>query len=336
MAIKQTKEDFIEKAVKIHSDKYDYSLVEYVNFRSKVKIICIKHNHTFEISPKDHTIHQRGCPKCGYERTKNSLTGTLEEFLKRSKKHHGDKYDYSLVDWKNASEKVKIICPTHGIFEQLPTTHQRGFGCFKCASILRGDKQRKPKKIKVIKKVHKYNTKIFIEKVNIIHNDKYNYSKTNYDGYYKNVTIICPNHGEYTQKAGDHLNGNGCPKCNRSKGEEIINIYLMNNRIKFKEQKRFIGLKDKSSLKFDFYLPDHNLCIEFDGEQHFRPVDYSRGRLSNEELLNQFKDIQRKDIMKNQYCLNNNINILRIPYINIDQIDNIIDNYLKLLTKDKK
>ena len=129
-------EKFIIDAKKIHDDKYDYSLVEYKHSGTKVKIICPTHG-VFEQSPANH-LKGRGCPKCAGDKTRILKQSNRGEFATKSYLIHDEKYDYSLVDYKNSGTKVKIICPTHGEFEQTPDDHLSGSGCPKCA----GDKQR--------------------------------------------------------------------------------------------------------------------------------------------------------------------------------------------------
>lgn len=119
---------FIEKAVKIHGDTYDYSLVEYKNMKSRVKIICKKHG-IFEQTPNNHLYVKSGCPKCyGNDRFSKN------DFIERSLKIHEYEYDYSFVEYKNISKKVKIICKIHGEFLQSPSKHLSGSGCPKCTS----------------------------------------------------------------------------------------------------------------------------------------------------------------------------------------------------------
>ena len=109
---------------KIHpNSKYDYSLVNFLRMDSKVQIICSKHG-IFQQTPNQH-IRGKGCYKC-----KNL---TKDETIKQFQKVHQDKYDYSLVDYKNSNTKVKIICPKHGIFEQRPSDHKRKAGCPICS-----------------------------------------------------------------------------------------------------------------------------------------------------------------------------------------------------------
>lgn len=125
---------------------------------------------------------------------------TTEEFIEKAKKIHGDKYDYSKVEYVNSQTKVCIICPEHGEFWQIPNSHLLGFGCAKCAK-------------KKLGETFKKTTEQFIEEANIVHNGKYDYSKTDYKGKDAKVCIICPNHGEFWQTPHNHLNGAGCPKC---------------------------------------------------------------------------------------------------------------------------
>ena len=125
-----TIEQFIKKVKVIHGNVYDYSLVEYKNAHTKVKIICPEHG-IFE-QKSYHHLRGQGCPECRYIKSGNKLRSTTEQFIKKAKVVHGNKYDYSLVDYKNNKTKVKIICHEHGIFEQTPNHHLSGNGCSKC------------------------------------------------------------------------------------------------------------------------------------------------------------------------------------------------------------
>jgi len=279
---KFTTKIFIEKSRKVHGNKYDYSLVEYKNSKSKVKIIC-PNCGIFEQQPIKHW-NGNGCYKCAY---KNINKKTLESFIERAKKIHKCKYDYSLVCYTGTKTKVKIICPIHGVFEQMSQDHLSGFGCKKCSLRKTTDK--------------------FILDANIIHNNKYDYSQVIYETAIKKVKITCLTHGVFEQTPNNHLCGNGCPRCNESKGENIVMQFLEKNNINYITQKRFNNCKNKHSLPFDFYIPKHNICIEYDGRQHFETI-----RLWGGEKRLQY--IQENDNIKNEYCLNNNINLLRISY----------------------
>ena len=206
MSKKLTTEEFIEKAREVHGDKYDYSKVEYVNTHVKVCIICPKHGEFWQ-TPHDHLKSE--CKECYNEKRGDLSRSNAEEFIKKAKLIHGDKYDYSKVNYLNNRTNVIIICPIHGEFTQTPNTHLNGSGCYQCNKHNGGVKQ-------------KFNKDFFIEKSKKIHNNKYDYSKVNYKNINKKVCIICPIHGEFTQTPYNHLKGSGCPLCARNKRNRII------------------------------------------------------------------------------------------------------------------
>lgn len=269
----------IKEFENIHKHRYDYSLIEYKSMHTKVKIICKIHG-IFEQQPANHLMGQ-GCPIC------NSNKLNREIFIKKSEKIHSEKYDYSLVDYINNGTKVKIICKNHGVFEQRPNSHLKGYGCSKCRKLCITD---------------------FVERSNKIHYNKYDYSMVILIDTIKKVKILCPEHGIFEQTPNRHLSGNGCPKCRISKGELKIINYLKVKNIKYEYQKIFDNCKDLYKLPFDFYLPEHNICIEFDGIQHFKPIEYWGG-------VKTLKYIQKHDKIKNEYCLKNNIRLIRISNI---------------------
>lgn len=123
--------DYIKRAIKIHGDKYDYSMVSYKNSVTKVKVVCPKHG-LFEVRPLNHTHHKSGCPLCAPAGRPQNTSITTDEFIKRSKKIHKNRYDYSLVKYKNTHTKVEIVCSKHGVFYQLPVKHLQKCGCPRC------------------------------------------------------------------------------------------------------------------------------------------------------------------------------------------------------------
>jgi len=127
---RKSTEQFIIDAYCKHGDRYNYSLVDYKNNRTKVKIICPIHG-VFEQLSGNH-LKGYGCLKCSNSLIGKSNTLNIKQFIEKAKAIHGDKYDYSLVEYKNARTKVKIICPIHGVFEQIPNDHLNGRGCKKC------------------------------------------------------------------------------------------------------------------------------------------------------------------------------------------------------------
>lgn len=282
MSKKLTTEEFIKKAKKIHKNKYNYSLVEYKNCNIKINIICEKHG-IFEQTPNKHIYAKHGCQKC-----KGGVLKTTEEFIKKAQEiHKNKKFNYSLVEYKNCNTPVIIICDEHGKFEQTPNDHFRYSGCWKCYG--------------------KLNTEEFIKLSNEIHNKKYDYSLVNYDKYKNEVSIICKKHGIFKQKPSYHLKGSGCQNCKNSLGENKIFNFLIKNNVDFIQQKRFADCKYKYTLPFDFYLPKYNLCIEYDGKQHFKPIKKFGGE-------QEFKERKIKDKIKTEYCKKNNIKLLRIKY----------------------
>jgi very-short-patch-repair endonuclease len=283
---------FIQKAKKIHGDVYDYSLVNYENNSTPVEIICPEHGSFFK-SPQNH-LKGQGCPKCTEETNYRGSSQKYgdEEFIKKSQELHGDKYDYSKVEYKNSRVPVLIGCPEHGFFPQQPSSHLSGVGCPKCAG---KDKTKEE----------------FIKQAKEVQGDKYDYSEVDYKGARTKVKIICPKHGEFLQTPNQHLGGNGCPSCNESKGEKLINNLLIKHNIEQIRQKRFVDCTNKPAkgiqcvtLPFDFYLPALNTIIEYDGQQHYVPVWGE----------DNFKRLQRLDKIRNQYCKKNGIKLIRIPY----------------------
>jgi len=248
-----TKEIFLKRAFKKYGNKYDYSNMEYIKYQKPVKIICPEHGE-FEQKPHEHLRSKHGCPKCGNKNINSNRILTTKLFIEKSKNLHGGYYDYSLVDYVKSTIAVKIICPIHGVFEQMPFNHLKGCGCPICGSIALANK------ISI-------SIDDFIKRSNIIHNNKYNYSLV------ENITpmistkipIICPTHGTFYQIAHNHIiGGYGCPKCSHngtSKDENIIREYLENNDIKFQFQ--YHPFDNKKEL--DFYLPDYNIAIEVNG-----------------------------------------------------------------------
>jgi very-short-patch-repair endonuclease len=282
---KHTKDSFIILSNNRHKNKYDYSLVNYRNNYTKVIIVCPKHG-SFLQTPKIH-LNGSGCLKCAsYNRTGNNLNKQM--FIERSLLVHGNKYDYSLVDYINTKTKVKIICSKHGIFEQIPQHHMNGFSCQKCANNFKS-----------------LNDFLYLSL--LVHGNKYDYSLVDYINTKTKVKIICSKHGIFEQKPIHHYNGAGCPKCKTSKGEIFIINFLNDKKIKFETQKRFKDCRVKYPLPFDFYLIDKNLCIEYDGEQHFIPSRTWGG-------IDNLKITQERDKIKTNYCNDNNIKLIRIKY----------------------
>ena len=295
--------EFIEKAKKVHGERYDYSKVKYVNTMSKVCIICPIHGEFLQ-TPNKH-LSGNNCPKCSHQ----SYLHTTDSFIKEAKKIHGDKYDYSKVNYINSHTKVCIICKEHGEFWQLATNHLRGKGCPMC------------KKNTISNKL-KSNKEEFIKKAKKIHGNKYDYSKIEYINNTTKVCIICPKHGEFWQTPNAHLKGKGCKSCRESHLEREIRVVLSDNNIMFLIGKHFDWL---GKQHLDFYLPEYNIAIECQGEQHFIKANKFNRKKTLNEIISQ-------DVLKNNLCKENNIKLLYYTSPLIDSLakekNSIYDNIL--------
>ena len=300
---------FIQKAIKVHGHKYDYSKVNYKNHSTKIIIRCLKHGE-YKQKPTIHLMN-RGCQECGREKCKNIHLKNTEWFLKNANKIHKNKFDYSKVKYINAHTKVKIICKKHGEFSQQPYVHMAGHACPNCS-------------IEKVSSSHCYNTKIFIKLSKKVHNNKYDYSMVEYMDTITKVKIKCNKCKIYfMQSPGNHLQNHGCSICKESKGERKIRDFLEINKIKYIAEKRFKDCRNKLPLPFDFYLSEYNTCIEYDGTQHFR---ITTGKWKgNDKILNLVKN---RDKIKNKYCKKNKIDLIRIPYTEFNNIETILEKQL--------
>ena len=283
-------ESLIEKYKSIHNNKYTYEKTQYIDANTKICVTCPEHGD-FYILPFNH-LNGQGCAKC------KGRNLSQEEIIENFKKIHGDKYDYSKIEYKKSKEKVCITCPIHGDFYQTPQKHLSGQGCPKCSVIKR--EQNKPMP-----------SSFFIKRSNEQHGNFYMYKNISFQNLHEKVEIICPIHGFFKQIAQDHINGHGCPKCNMSRLEEEVSLLLKENNIIFEEQKTFDWLKYKSKLRLDFYLPDYNIAIECQGKQHFEAIDIFGGKRN-------FQVTIERDNKKRELCQKNNIILL---YYSNEKID---------------
>ena len=237
--------DIIKLFKDVHGDKYDYSLVDKVKTKEKVKIICPIHGE-FEQIISGH-LRGYGCKKCGIEISNNKKTKKTSQFISEAINVHGDKYDYSLVDYKHSHKKVKIICPIHGEFEQNANSHLQGAGCSYCFVN------------------NKLKDKSYFLKLSYnVHGDKYDYSLVDYKKMKEKVKIICPIHGEFEQRPDNHIQGQGCPNCisvtYTSKNEKELQNWLS----------KMIEIKtnDKKLIypyEIDILIPSKKIAIEYNG-----------------------------------------------------------------------
>ena len=204
MGKKLTTNQFVERAKLIHGDTYDYSNTSYVSNSTKVTISCKIHG-PFDQWPSDH-LRGSGCRLCN-ERQQM----TTENFIQRASDTHNGKYDYTPTTYTNTYNKVDIICPVHGTFNQVAKDHMAGYGCPMCGG------------------TRKQTTRDFIETAQKVHGDKYDYTLVDLKNMNKKVKIVCPNHGEFIQRPADHANGVGCPECGKIKQSGYTVEYFNNH-----------------------------------------------------------------------------------------------------------
>lgn len=196
---KHTREKhFWDRVAKVHGDKYDYSKSIFIETRAPIEIICKEHGIFWQRAARH--VEGKGCPGCGKEVARHKKRKETGEFIQEAIKIHGEKYDYSFVKYTTRSTNVKIICPEHGSFWQLPSCHLNGSGCFACGVKKQSDAKRKLQDD-------------FIKESLLVHGDKYDYSKVKYKQHTVPVEIVCRTHGSFWQQPKSHLRGNGCKEC---------------------------------------------------------------------------------------------------------------------------
>jgi|LakMenEpi03Aug12_release.lakeMendotaPanAssembly.Ray.scaffolds.fasta_scaffold149298_2 hypothetical protein len=298
--LSHTKEKFIENAINKHKNEYDYTLVKYLNNKTPVSIIHLKCGEIFEQRPDSHLSGQ-GCTNCNKD-----IKYTKDQLIDRIRKYDSD---YELVSkYTSALKPVKLLHKKcNKISNKLINSFFKGRKCKYCANIV------------------KLSISEIENRMKIVHGD--DYEIVNYD-YYKNVDSkilfrhkICGK--EFSQSIHNNLSGHGCNQCVvTSRGEIRIQKYLQENNIIFQSNYRYSDCRYKYPLPFDLYLPEYNICIEFDGRQHYEPIE----RFGGQDVL----DIQRiKDNIKTKYCESNMIKLIRISYNDFNNISNILDENIK-------
>lgn len=237
--------NFIARSKLKHGEKYDYSKTIYNGSKYNVTIICPKHGE-FEQLASNHS-RGMGCSECGKKRI------DTETFIKKANIVHQNKYDYSNTKYVDPDEKVKILCPKHGEFEQKARYHLDGNGCSDCS-----------------KKILKMDTKSYITNAKLIHGEKYKYTNTKYNGSHKDVTITCPKHGDFQTRASSHLSGSGCSSCTKTKKMDT-NTFI--NKAKIKHGEKY----DYSKVKIINSNDKVTIICNVHGEFHQRPSAHLYG-----------------------------------------------------------
>lgn len=315
-----TQEQALQRAIDVWGDKYDLTPFVYNGSMNKIKAICPIHGE-FEILAH-RLLNGYGCPKCAkhteaVKQANKNKTKTLEEFIAEARQVHGDFFDYSKVVYVNSKTKVCIICPVHGEFWQTPTSHLRSkYGCPLCRNKGIASSQSVP-------------YEDYVRKARSVHGDNYSYPKEGYrTGRGAKIDIICPKHGMFSQNAAAHLAGQGCPMCRESRGERKVAKWLDLYNVDYEHQYKIYPdsqLFSSNVLRVDFYLPKHNVIIEYNGIQHYILQKYWQ----TEE---RFADQQDRDRRVREYCKRNKIILIEIPYTELDNINKILNKKLKWIT----
>lgn len=272
---------------------FDIEVIDrYINARTPILHKCKKCGYEWKISP-DNLLRGYGCPSCA-----GVLSYTSDEFKKMLYKVNPN---IQIVgEYINAKTKVKCRCliDEHE-WKAIPRTLISGHGCPECAG---NKKKTHSEYVKDVSSVNK-NIEVVGEYVNanteILH-------KCLIDGH------------EWMARPNNILHGKGCPKCHNSVGEKQVASYLENNKLCFVRQHTFQECKNVRPLPFDFYVPDYNLCIEYDGIQHFEPRELFGGQRGFEETV-------MRDAIKTNYCLLNNIQLIRVRYD--DDVSEVLDSF---------
>lgn len=243
-----TQKSFIERAIKKHNGKYDYSNSIIKTSKEKVEINCPKHGSFFQL-PMSHLSGQ-GCSKCGVESSKKKQRFTKSEFISAAKKKHGSKYNYSKVKYLNNKSKIEITCPIHGSFLIKANNHLSGQGCPKCG------------RVKANQNIT-LDYKTFLNRAREVHGETYTYIEDSYKNYTSKMVIICSNHGEFYQTPHSHISmKSGCPKCgylsssekNSLEWETVKEMFRTVHGKKYKYKKRtFINVSHKMIM----VCPEH-------------------------------------------------------------------------------
>lgn len=333
----KTYREIIDISNKVHNNLYQYKEVDNYDIKitsyEKIEIYCPKCDKWFKQNINSH-MQGHGCPHChNIQNYKYNHIKTYKDVIEHSQKLYNHKYIYNMQGDLNKkvlkSDKISYWCPVcNKVFTQKISNHISGkiyCGCRHKKKVVNLPKEKKSKRGRTYLDI--------INKVNEIHDNKYTYDNNiQHDAFVKStdkIRIYCLNCEEwFTQSVNSHLTDeNGCPICKSSRGEAKVKRYLKTNNINFIYQKTFPDCKRIRVLKFDFYLSDLNICIEFDGEQHYNVAKFSKNEDRN--ILN-FQLTKIRDDIKNKYCNEKGIKLIRIPYKEIDNIENILSSQLTI------
>ena len=299
----------------LYHHQFDYSETVFINNQTKIKIRCKDHGY-FEVLLQNH-LKDSNCRGCSNETFGRRIADhnklDSSELIRRFRKKHGDKYNYSKVLHKHIDTPVTIICEIHGPFFQTPHIHLQGKGCQECGRSNARDKSLST-------------TEHIIEVFKEAHGDLYDYSLVEYSGNMIPVKIICQVHGVFEQLPNIHRQGKGCKQCSLSKGEMRIARVLEERSIEFEVEYPVYNKKTSRHLRFDFFLPQVPCFIEFQGEQHYRPVNF--GGMSDQNAESVHQEIVKRDLIKKQMAKELSIDLFEISFE-----DTVEEKLLEILEK---
>lgn len=290
-------DEFVRRATLKHVGRYSYELTQFTSTKKKVIVSCPEHG-PFEQVAGAHLYHGHGCPGCSAE----SNGYKAADFIALARERFGDRFNYDKVVYVDSKVHVTITCSIHGDFDQSPNCH------------LRSTKSCPPCGREAVGLASRGTLDLFIEKSVEVHGNRYDYSRAEYVDIRTPVVIICPDHGPFEMQPVSHYRGTRCPPCRESRGEVAVRRELEKAGVDFVAQWTHPTLRRKRLLRFDFAIPARRIAIEFDGGQHFGPVNF-RGALSEEVALRVHEDAVIRDSIKNSWAAKNGWTILRISDI---------------------
>ena len=275
--------EFVEKAKKVHGEKYSYKNVNYVNNHTKVRITCKLHGD-FDQTPQNH-LSGYECVLCANIARGEKQRSTLQDFIEKSTTVHGNKYCYKKVEYINAKTEVTITCAIHGDFQQVPDVHLRGCGCYKCGH-----------------NMTIFTTEDFIKKAVEIHSNEYDYSLVDYKTMNYKVQIICKKHGMFEKNPTDHLSGGGCSKCYSNYSRTQIKwldliAALGNVNIQHASNDGEYVIPE-TLFRADGYCQETNTIYEFHGDYwHGNPKRFNKDDI-NKTVKKTFGELYDRTIVK--------------------------------------
>lgn len=290
---------WLDKCKEVHQDKYSYENSEYLGSKEKLNVTCPIHGN-FLIRADRHSGGQ-GCKKC------NGWKGTLDDFINKAVLKHNGIYNYDKFNYNGSKAKSVIICTKHGEFLQNADNHLQGKGCPQCA-------------VEVRSSLKRTSEKEFFNNCTRIHDNFYTYKRGSFIDWDSKMTIICPEHGEFSQRASAHLYGQGCPKCILWKEEaklfKILEDKFPNLEIVSQYSPDWLGKQ-----RIDIGIPSLKIGIEYNGEQHYKYIPFfHKGGIAD------FDKQLKRDNRKRNKCLMNNYKLIEIKFnYSEEEIQELID-----------